>query len=179
MKLTIEETKKILENERGKIKNARWYGHSICVGETAGKIAKALNEKGNTLDIDKAIVLGMIHDIGKVVELSSGHDIKGYYYMKEHGYDEDYCNICLTHSYLNNDVNCVAGGFPKDVPFRTDFIKNHDYTIYEKIVNLCDLMCTDIIMTVDKRLIDLIIRKGSHSNTQYHISETYKLKEYY
>ena len=57
--------------------------------------------------------------------------------------------------------------------------KNHEYTIYEKIINLCDLMCTDIIMTVDKRLIDLIIRKGAHENTQYHIKETYKLKEYF
>ena len=40
-------------------------------------------------------------------------------------------------------------------------------------------MCTDTIMTVDKRLIDLIIRKGVHENTQYHIKETYKLKEYF
>ena len=39
-------------------------------------------------------------------------------------------------------------------------------------------MCTDTIMTVDKRLIDLIIRKGAHENTQYHIKETYKLKQY-
>ena len=61
----------------------------------------------------------------------------------------------------------------------TEFIKNHEYTIYEKIINLCDLMCTDIIMTVDKRLIDLIIRRGAHENTQYHIKETYKLKEYF
>ena len=34
------------------------------------------------------------------------------------------------------------------------------------------------IMTVDKRLIDLIIRRGAHENTQYHIKETYKLKQY-
>ena len=63
-----------------------------------------------------------------------------------------------------------------------DFVKNYisaEYTIYDKIINLCDLMCSDKIMTVDKRLIDILIRKGAYSNTQYHIKETYKLKEYF
>ena len=106
------------------------------------------------------------------------HVINGYKYLKEVGYDDEYANVCLTHSYLNNDVNCVAGGIPKNIPFRTEFIKNHEYTIYEKIINLCDLMCTDTIMTIDKRLIDLIIRKGVYENTQYHIKEAYKLKQY-
>ena len=35
------------------------------------------------------------------------------------------------------------------------------------------------IFTVDKRLIDIIIRRGAYSNTQYHIKETYKLKDYF
>ena len=107
------------------------------------------------------------------------HVIKGYKYMKKQGYDKDYCNICLTHSYLNNDINCTAGGIPDDIPFRTEFIKNHKYTLYEKIINLCDLMCTSRINTVDKRIIDLIIRRGAYSNTQYHIKEAYKLKQYF
>ena len=29
--------------------------------------------------------------------------------LKELGYDDEYANICLTHSYLNNDVYCTAG----------------------------------------------------------------------
>lgn len=51
----------------------------------------------------------------------------------------------------------------------------------KKIVNLCDLMCTSIgnVFTIDKRLIDLIVRKNAHPNTQYHIKETYKLKAYF
>ena len=107
------------------------------------------------------------------------HIMVGYHYMKELGYDEDYCNICLTHSYLNNDYLCTAGGIPEDIPFRTEFVKNHEFTIYEKIINLCDLMCTNVVNTIDKRLIDILIRRGAHSNTQYHVIETYKLKEYF
>ena len=181
MKLTSIEARKLLEKERPNQKDDRWIGHSICVGDCAGKLAKALQEKGIEVDIDKTIALGYIHDIGKYNGESSGHVMRGYEYLKEKGYDDEYCNICLTHSYLNNDVLCTAGGIPDDISFRTEFIKNHEYTIEEKIINLCDLMCpqTGVVYTIDKRLIDIMMRRGAYSNTQYHIKETYKLKEYF
>ena len=174
MKLTSKKALKMLEDARGKTSSDRWIIHSICVGNTASKIAEALN-----LDSELAKTLGYIHDIGKQNGDFKNHIMNGYYFLKEKGYDDEYCNICLTHSYLNNDVNCTAGGIPTDIPFRTEFIKNHEYTIYEKIINLCDLMCTKVVNTVDKRLVDIIIRRGAYSNTQYHVKETYKLKKYF
>lgn len=178
MILTSKEAMNILENSRNKTKNDGWIDHSICVGNCAGKIAKSLKDKGYDLDVDKAITFGYIHDIGKLFSFSN-HVMKGYYYLKEQGYDEEYCNICLTHSYLNNDVFCTAAGIPDDISFRTEFIKNHHYTMYEKIINLCDLMCTKKVFTIDKRLIDIMLRRGIYSNTKYHIKETYKLKTYF
>ena len=151
-----------------------WIKHSICVGDAAGVIANALN-----LDVDKAKTLGYIHDIGKRTGDFKNHVMNGYEFLKEKGYSDEYCNVCLTHSYLNNDYTCTAAGIPKDIPFRTEFIKNHEYTIYEKIINLCDLMCTKCVNTIDKRLIDVIIRRGAYENTQYHAKETYKLKKYF
>lgn len=176
MKLEIEQALEMLESARGKTLNDHWIIHSICVGNSAGKIAENLG-----LDVEKAKTLGYIHDIGKKTGEFSNHVMNGYNYIKELGYDDEYANICLTHSYLNNDVNCTAGGIPTDIPFRTEFIKNHEYTIYEKIINLCDLMCPPggKVYTIDKRLIDLIIRRGAHENTQYHVKETYKLKSYF
>ena len=173
MKLTVEKARKMLEEARGKAPDDHWINHSICVGDSAGKIAEKLN-----LDVDYAKTLGYVHDIGKSVGEFREHVMNGYNYLKELGYDDEYANICLTHSYLNNDVYCTAGGIPRDIPFRTKFIKKHEYTIYEKIINLCDLMCTDVNMTVDKRLIDLMSRRGAYENSQYHIKETYKLKQY-
>lgn len=173
MKLTVEKAREMLEEARGKTPDDHWINHSICVGNSAGKIAEKLN-----LDVDYAKTLGYIHDIGKSVGEFKEHVMNGYKYIKELGYDDEYANICLTHSYLNNDVYCTAGGIPRDIPFRTEFVKNHEYTIYEKIINLCDLMCTDVNMTVDKRLIDIMSRRGAYENTQYHIKETYKLKQY-
>lgn len=183
MKLTSKEARNLLEIERKTAKNDRWIEHCICVGDTAGRIAQALNEKGYDVDIDKTITLGYLHDIGKYNGESHGHEINGYNYLKDKGYDEEYCNICITHSYLNNDIVCTAGGVPNpdDKPFIAEFIKTHKYTIEEKLINLCDLMCPPggKVFTIDKRLIDLMIRKGAYSNTQYHIKETYKLKEYF
>lgn len=183
MKLTSKEARNILEYERANAKEDMWIEHCICVGDTAGIIAKALVEKGIDVDVDKTITLGYIHDIGKYNGESHGHVMRGYEYLKNKEYDDEYCNICLTHSYLNNDIICTAGGVP-DVnanPFLTDFIKKHKYTIEEKLINLCDLMCPQggKVFTTDKRLIDIMIRRGAYSNTQYHIKETYKLKEYF
>ena len=183
MKITSKEAKELLEIERQKTKDDRWITHCLSVGDSAGRIAKALNDKGYNVDVDKTITLGYLHDIGKYNGESHGHVMRGYEYLKSKGYDDEYANICLTHSYLNNDIVCTAGGVPNpdDNLFLANFIKKHEYTIEEKLINLCDLMCPQAnkVFTIDKRLIDIMIRKGAYSNTQYHIKETYKLKEYF
>lgn len=172
MELTSTKALEMLKECEKNMSDTGWIKHSICVGNSAGKIAEKLN-----LDVDKAKALGYIHDIGKGVGPFSEHVMNGYNYIKSLGFNDEYANICLTHSYLNNDVNCTAGGFPKDIPFRTEFIKNHEYTVYEKIINLCDLMCKNVNMTLEKRLVDIMLRRGVHENTVYHIKEAQKLKK--
>lgn len=183
MKLTKEEVRQLLEKERENSQDDRWIEHCINVGDSGGRIAEALHNKGINVDVEKTIVLGYLHDIGKYNGISKGHVMRGYKYLKDKGYDDEYCNICLTHSYLNNDMLCTAGGIPdiKGNPILDDFIKKHNFTIEEKIINLCDLMCLQggKIYTIDKRLIDIMIRRGAYENTQYHIKETYKLKQYF
>ena len=165
MKLTSKEARELLEEERPKQKDDRWIEHCICVGNTAGKIAQALKEKGYDVEVDKTMTLGYVHDIGKYDSESHGHVMRGYEYLKNKWYNDEYANICLTHSYLNNDIVCTAGGVPNpsDNPFLTNFIKNHKYSIEEKLINLCDLMCPQgsKVFTIDKRLIDIMIRRGA------------------
>lgn len=175
MKLTSEQALKMLQ-EAEELNNGRWIEHSKKVGEAAARIAEKLN-----LDTEKARSLGYIHDIGKRFGEKEHHVIKGYEYLKSLGYDDEYANICLTHSYLNNDINCTAGGVPKkDVggyEFRKQFVEKHNYTIYEKIINLCDLMCTDEFLILEQRLIEIMTRRGVDTNTVYHITEALRLKE--
>ena len=184
MELTSIKALELIENERNKKpNNEHWINHSICVGNVASVIANALN-----LDVDYAKTLGYIHDIGKKFDyIEDGvfpHAIKGYEYIKSLGYDEEYAGICIKHSFLNNDIDCISNdrdetdrNNPK-YEFVKDYIKE-EYTIYEKIINLCDLMCTTKVLTVDKRKMDLLLRHGIYAKTYYHIEETVKLKEFF
>lgn len=177
MKLTSDEALKLLDNSRGLAEDDNWITHCICVGNSAGKIAQKLN-----LDEDFAKTLGYIHDIGKRdgYDNKIKHELRGYDYILKLGYDKEYASICITHSFLNNDINCVAGGVPsKDIykyDFMKEYVENHEYTIYDKIVNLCDLMCKYNTMTLEKRIIEIMLRRGCHENTVYHITEAQKLK---
>lgn len=182
MKLTSKKALGLLNESRGLAPDDNWIEHSICVGETAGVIAKALG-----MDEDLAKTLGYIHDIGKRFgwgkDKKSSHPIAGYEYILGLGYDVKYANICLTHSYLNNDINCVAGGLPNANKYKYEFVKEfvrkHKYTEYEKLINLCDLMCSNKLVTMEKRLISLEIKHGVFSNTVYHLTEAQKLKKYF
>lgn len=177
MKLTKEKALNLL-NEVNNEESKGWIAHCIAVGDTACTLAQALKEKGFNVDPEKALAMGYVHDIGKIYD-DDNHTINGYYYLKEKDIDEDYAAVCLTHSYLNNDLNCTAGGIQEDIPFRTEYVKNYKYTMYDKIINLCDLMCTQEVMSIEDRMNDIIKRKGVHENTEYHLNELLKLKDYF
>ena len=162
--------------EAKSISDGGYIEHSLRVGEAASRIAKSLG-----LDEDKARTLGYIHDIGKRYGAPfDQHVAKGYEYLTALGYDEEYANVCLTHSYLNNDIDCTAKGYVSTngykYDFRKEFIKSHQYTTYEKIINLCDLMCTGEFLILEERLIEIIGRSNAYPNTKYHVSEAKKLK---
>ena len=111
MKLTSKDARNLLEQERKTVKDDRWIEHCICVGDTAGIIATSLVNEGYNVDIDKAVALGYIHDIGKKFNEHGGvlpHAINGYNYIKKLGYDEQYAGICIKHSFLNNDIDCIV-----------------------------------------------------------------------
>lgn len=182
MKLTSSQVLDMIKEYEKTVEDKHWIGHSIFVSKCATTIAEALKEKGYDVDVELVKTLGYIHDIGKYTGEAKGHVLRGYEVLKEKGFDEPYCRICLTHSYLNNDIRCTAGKSPnpEEDSFLDTFIKNHVYTLEEKIINLCDLMCTrDGIFTIDKRMVDLISRKGASETTQYHVIETVKLKKYF
>lgn len=48
--------------------------------------------------------------------------------------------------------------------------------IYEKIINFCDLICTNKFMILEQRLIEIMTKRGVDTNTVYHITQAQKLK---
>ena len=76
-----------------------WGNHSRVAAHCAEKIA----ELCDGLDVQKAYVLGLLHDIGRKFGVRHlGHVSDGYTYMMSLGYDE-VAKICLTHSFNVSD----------------------------------------------------------------------------
>lgn len=151
----------------------KWIKHCIYVGIGAGRIAAKLN-----LDSDYAISLGYIHDIGRKIS-HPNHTIAGYNYMSENGYVEE-ARSCLTHSFIDNNIFYTAGGIPegKDrFDFMNDFLLSTDLTIYDNIVQMCDLFCLETgFTTIERRLLDITERKGVFDTSPMHFEKTMELR---
>ncbi len=156
--------------------NVRYVSHSVYVSELAGMIAERMG-----LDPEYAAVLGMLHDIGRKVD-PGNHMYAGYKFLKENGYPE-YAFICLTHSFLNNDIECICGELlsPQSEGYAEvkDFVEKCEYTDYDRIIQTCDLLCLHSGgTTLEERIADIESRKGTHSKSQYHRRAAAAQKDY-
>lgn len=180
---TKAEALELLEQARQKDpeRNNCWARHSILVGDVAGKIAAAVNEKGQHFDVDRVAAMGYLHDIGKALDEFYLHPVKGYDYLMGLGYDEDFCAVCLTHSFVNNDPFCMFGEYMREErdKFLIEYIRKHQFTDEDNLLLLADCMACDEVMTVDKRMIDIIYRYGVCAKTQERIKEVYRIKRYF
>ncbi len=155
----------------------RWVKHCIYVAIAAGRIAEKLG-----LDADYAIALGYTHDIGRKLS-HPNHTIVGYEYMIEAGFEEE-ARICLTHSFIDNDINNSAGGVPRGTyngQKRYDYMNNYlvrtPVNAYDNIVQMCDLFCLETgFTTVEHRMLDITRRKGVYDNSLAHLNKTMELK---
>ncbi len=180
MRITSKEALELLKSgvveSDDELQEARnkWVLHSICVGDTARIIAYAFG-----IDEDYAAALGYIHDIGRKIS-HPRHAIEGYHYMVQNGYPEE-ASICLTHSFIDNNIHLVAGGEVEEGETK-EFIKGYlgsrELSLYDNIIQICDLMCLpEGVTTLEKRLLDIYSRKGIHSNTPAHYQNAIGLKE--
>ena len=151
----------------------RWVKHCIYVGAGAGRIATKLG-----IDSDYAQALGYVHDIGRKIS-HPNHTIAGYKYMINEGYPEE-ARSCLTHSFIDNNVYYTAGGIPQGqdrFDYMNSFLQSTELTIYDNIVQMCDLFCLETgFTTIERRLLDITERKGVFDNSQLHLEKTMELK---
>lgn len=152
----------------------RWVKHCLYVGIGAGKIAAKLG-----LDSDYAQALGYVHDIGRKIS-HPNHTIAGYKYMIKEGYPEE-ARSCLTHSFIDNNIYYTAGGIPEGqdrFEYLNSYLQSTELTIYDNIVQMCDLFCLETgFTTIEKRLLDITRRKGVFENSQLHFEKTMELKD--
>lgn len=151
----------------------RWVRHCIYVGIAAGRIAQQLG-----LDVDYAIALGYIHDVGRKIS-HPNHTIEGYHYMVNSGYVEE-ARSCLTHSFIDNNIYNAAdvvSGPQERFDFMNGFLQSVELTLYDNIVQMCDLFCLETgFTTVEKRMLDIYVRKGIYDTTRPHFNKVMELK---
>lgn len=161
--LSREKAKKILYKAE-EINPGKWVAHSISVAEVSERLAKALN-----LDVDKAYVCGLLHDIGRINKgIGVKHIIDGYHYMLGLG-EKEIARYCLTHTFFIKDVHSSCALWDVTIEEGQEiqnYLDTHEYNIYDKIIQIADhIGDANGFVTIEQRLIDVHLRKGVDENT--------------
>lgn len=172
--LSREEAKKLL-TEAGEINPGKWVEHSLNVGTASERLAEHLN-----LDKEKAYIYGILHDIGRIRKgIGVKHIIDGYHYMMELGYP-DIARYCLTHTFFIKDVHSSCALWDvtdEEANEIQEFLDSHEYDLYDKIIQISDCIGdAEGITTVERRLIDVHLRKGVDENTIKTWNEIFSLQ---
>ena len=175
---TISEAEKLLK-EADLMNKGAWTEH--C--KTAGFCARAIAHKCSDMDADMAYVYGLLHDIGRREGVTNmKHIIYGYNFMKSLGYDEC-AKICLTHSFPYKDINAYNGKndcTDEETKFISDFLLNIEYNDYDKLIQLCDALSLPSGATfIEKRLVDVALRRGVNDLTIVKWKKFFELKDYF
>lgn len=104
--------------------------HCLAVSEYVYELGNKIKENYN-IDLKKALLGSLLHDIGRSVSHNMDHGIIGANILRERGYNEDICLIVERH---------IGAGITKDECIIYE-LPPKDYiptTIEEKIVAHCD-----------------------------------------
>lgn len=157
--LHIEEARRELELAE-RLNPGPWVRHSISVAENAKRIA----EKIESMNCDKAYVMGLLHDIGRRAGVKGIlHIFDGYDYMMGIG-QEEIARICLTHSFPVKDVNTFFGKYDcsdEQKAFLRQFLEEREYDSYDLLIQLCDaISLPNGACIIEKRFVDVALRHG-------------------
>lgn len=137
--------------------------HCTAVADIAATIAAATPD----MDPERACVLGLLHDCGRIRDEYAEpcfHGWVGAEFMKELNYP-DLARISVTHSFY--EQNFDTGAYPQN---RTDILKCRNYlqTITfndeDRLIQLCDMLNNlGKTCTIEQRMADV--------SRRYHVSE--------
>lgn len=138
----ILEQLKILQTQIGKLN--RWHLYHNHVYGVA-EIAKRIAQKTPNLDPEKAFVLGLLHDVGKIHQQIEGrfHGVVGFEMMMKQG-AEDVALSSLLHTFPFNrlpeydKVSNTFLGHIEDYEKTLDFAQHKKLDDYDLLVQMAD-----------------------------------------
>lgn len=173
---TREEAERLLR-EAKQCNPGPWVNHSRVAAHCAEKIAQACGD----MDVGKAYVLGLLHDIGRKFGVRHlGHVSDGYTYMTELGYDEA-AKICLTHSFHNQTLEDYIGRFDtseEELMLIKSALAEVTMDDYDRLIQLCDSLAgSEGVLFMEDRMEDVRRRYGAYSKAKW--DANLRLKEYF
>lgn len=175
---SVSDAEKFLK-EAEKMNPGLWIAHN----RTAGFCARAIAEKCDNINPEYAYVLGLLHDIGRregVTDMK--HIIDGYNFMLSMSYDNS-AKICLTHSFPYKNINSYNGKNDcneEETEFIQTFLENTEYDDYDRLIQLCEAISfPDGATFLEKRLVDVVMRRGFNDFTVQKWKAFFDLKEYF
>ncbi len=155
-----------------------WVKHSKYVANATKTIASEIE----SLDGNKAYIMGLIHDIGRVAGITQErHTIDGYNYLKIKGY-EKLARICITHCFPNKNINANIGIWERtenELKFIELFLENCEYNDYDRLIQLCDcITMEDKYVLIEKRLIEVVLRYNLKNQVPLGIPVLQKWQKY-
>ena len=173
---TRSEAERLLK-EANSLNPGIWEAHSRCVAHCAEEIAKRCG-----MDVDKAYVFGLLHDIGRRFGVTYlRHVYDGYNYLMSLGYDEA-ARICLTHSFeLNDDLSDYVGEFDMTDEELADLkakLAEKEMDEYDKLIHLCDACGAGTgVLLIEERMGDVKKRYGDYPERKWNYN--FILKDYF
>ncbi len=113
--------------------------HCNCVAEIACKIA----EKTGTMNSEKAYIMGLLHDCGRIKDEKAEnvfHGLVGYEYMMSKGYDE-IAKISLSHCFYKKDFDIST--YPQcreDILKSKQIVSRMEYDDYDYLLQISDIL---------------------------------------
>jgi hypothetical protein len=160
---TPEQAEELLAN--GSLTNpGAWADHCRRVGQAAEAIASHCG-----MDSKRAIVLGMLHDIGRQVGvIDMRHIIEGYRFALTNNMP-DVARISLTHSFATKNTGSAVGNWDcpeEDIRMVQEFLDSVEYDDYDRLIQLCDYLGDPWgFCILEKRMVDVTLRRGFNEFT--------------
>jgi len=175
---TLLEAELLLE-EAGRLNPGTWVEHSIY----AGKAAQLIAQNCGSMDPDNALIMGMLHDIGRRVGVTGmRHTLDGYNFLMEKGFCTA-AKVCLTHSFDCKDIKSAFGKWDcteEEYNFVKQYLEKVEYDDYDRLIQLCDALAfIDGYYLIEKRMVEASIRHGINEYTTLKWKATFEIKEYF
>jgi len=176
--ITLQEAKILLEEAR-KLNPGPWVDHSNYVG----KAAKLIAQNCDGIDPDKALIFGMLHDIGRRFGVTGmRHILDGYNFLIEKGFYQA-AKVCITHSFDCKDIKSAFGKWDcteEEYNFVKQYLENANYDDYDRLIQLCDALAfINGYYLIEKRMVEAALRHGINEYTTLKWKATFEIKEYF